>query len=159
MQESLMSSTTVSGKTRQLPAVSGSVKVLQPIGTVGNPADRKGEIEVTSNTARGPVVRRYFVEVHDHGYRLVGWDSKRREVTLYDIPASADSCDCRDFLQRSDKRPDHLCKHCHAVRSLIEKGKLPRVECRPVVDYTALEDAEIDTQVDALAERYGWQAA
>jgi hypothetical protein len=148
-----MNETTRQNETRQLPAVSGSVKLLQSIGSVGPAENRTGEIEITSQTKRGPVVRRYFLQVHDHGFRLVGWDDKRKEATVYDIPASLDSCDCRDFTSRADRREDGLCKHCRALRSLASKGKLPVLECRPVVDYIGDEEAA------ALADACGWEDA
>lgn len=149
-----MSKTTQQTATRQLPAVEGSVKLLQAIGTVGHPDNRVGEIEITSETKRGPIVRRYFVQVHDHGFRLVGWDPKRKESTIYDLPADLSSCDCKDFLTRSDKREDGpSCKHCKALRSLTAKGLLPGLQCRPVVDFIADEEA------DALASACGWPDA
>src|SRR5262249_24306514 len=144
-----MSNTTRKTESRQLPAVSGSARLLQALGTVGKPENRIGEIEITSMTQRGPVTRRYFVQVHDNGYRLVGWNDKRKESTVYDIPATMDDCCCREFLSRSDRREDHSCKHCKAVRSLVEKGKLPSIE----------EDIIGDDEADTLGAQCGWTDA
>jgi hypothetical protein len=148
-----MSQTT--GKTRRaasprntrLPAVSGSARLLQPIGTIGKPEHRTGEIEVTSQTGRGPVVKAYYVAVHDTGYRLVSWDDKRKQVVTYDLPADVSSCDCPDFTSRADRREDHTCKHCKAIKALIGRGKLPAVApvCAP---------CHQDAEADALADRW-----
>src|SRR5262245_28254946 len=94
-----------------LPAVTGTAKLLQAIGTVRPVENRTGEIEIAAEH----VTRRYFITVHETGYRLTGYDDKRDSTTTYDIDAACSTCDCRDFLSRAHRREDHACKHTKAV--------------------------------------------
>jgi hypothetical protein len=114
-----MVQTTSPRKPRQrnpLPAVSGSVRVLQPIGTVGGPENRTGEIEINGKPC--------LVRVTDTGYQLFGFDAKRQQTTHYDLPLDCSSCDCPDFISRHDLRADHCCKHMKALSALLKAGKL-----------------------------------
>ena len=111
-------------KRNPLPAVSGTVRVLQAIGTVGGPENGTGEIEINGKPC--------LVRVTDTGYQLFGFDAKRQQTTHYDLPLDSSSCDCPDFISRADLRADHCCKHMKACRALQAAGKLPRMVCRPV---------------------------
>src|SRR5687768_3851842 len=88
---------------RQLEAVHGSARVLRPVGTVGPAENAVGEVEINGKA--------YFVRVLNGGYQLVGWDDRKHEVTDYHLPADLSSCECLDFLTRSHRRADGLCKH------------------------------------------------
>lgn len=119
---------------RQLPAVTGSAKLLQAVGTVGRPEERQGEIAINGKA--------YFVRILEHGYSLFGFDAKRQDVTHYDLPADLSACDCLDYLHRAGRREDGLCKHCKGLRSLVNAGKLPRVQCNPIPRVDDLADAD-----------------
>lgn len=128
-----MNQTTTSPRSRKpLPAVSGTAKLLQAIGTVGKPEDRQGEISINGKA--------YFCKCLDHSYQLFGFDAKRGQSTVYDLPADLSSCDCADSTFRED-RPGG-CKHRRALQVLVNAGKLPRLECNPVPRVDDLADAD-----------------
>jgi hypothetical protein len=134
-----------------LPAVTGTAKLLQPVGSVGPAENRTGEIEIAAEH----VTRRYFVTVHDTGYHLTGYDDKRDNVTTYDIDAACSTCDCRDFQSRAHRREDHACKHTKAIKALVARGKLPAIVplCKPLVDaLDCEEDADLSVWDDATAD-------
>src|SRR5213593_2576196 len=95
-----MSNATRKTASRQLPAVHGSVKVLQPIGSVGPDT---AEISINDKP--------YFCRCLEHGYQLFSFDIRKGETRHYDLPADLSSCECLDYLNRSDRREDHACKH------------------------------------------------
>ncbi len=132
---------------RQLPAVHGSVKLLQPIGSIN--ADT-GEVSINNKP--------YFCRCLEHGYQLFSFDSKKQQTTVYDLPADLSACDCADFLYRSDRREDCRCKHQKALAALIGKGQLPRLECNPIPHVPDLADADDgyldDSEADAWHSQY-----
>jgi hypothetical protein len=145
-----MSKTTRNQSSRQLPAVSGSVRVLQPVGSVGKPEQQTGEVEINGKP--------YFIQVLETGYSLFGFDAKRRLTTHYQLPGDLASCECMDFLSRSDRREDRKCKHQKALAVLIARGKVP---ARPApVCVCCHTDKEADALADewADAEAEAWHA-
>src|SRR5262245_4613569 len=108
-----MSNTTRKPVSRQLPAVHGTAKVLQPIGSIN--ADT-GEIEINGKP--------YFVRGCDGCYSLFGFDARKGETTHYDVSADCKECDCADATYRN--RPGG-CKHCRALSAMINAGKLPKI--------------------------------
>lgn len=118
-----MSTTTTRTAPRQhkpLEPISGTVKLLEPVGAVN---DRTGKILIVAQTKRGPVTSECYLEYTGMGYRLVGWDTEEGKVKVYDLPLTLDSCDCPDGLYRSE-RPGG-CKHQKAIRKLIAEGQIP----------------------------------
>lgn len=143
-----MSKTTCKQSTRQLPAVSGSVRVLQPIGTIGRPDAQTGEVEINGKP--------YFVQVLESGYSLFGFDAKRKQTTHYQLPCDLSACECLDYLSRADRREAGKCKHQKALAALIAAGKVPAVPapvCVPWHD-DAEDEALADEWADAEAEAW-----
>ena len=99
---------------KPLAPVSGTVRVLRPVGSVN---DLAGEIAI-SGTA-------YYLECRGTCYTLTGYDSRKGEVTSYDLPADLSSCDCPDQTYRGE-RPGG-CKHRKALAALRGCGKLPEL--------------------------------
>jgi hypothetical protein len=95
-----------------LPAT-GTVGVLRPLGAV-NPTT--GEIRINGKAC--------YLTVLPGGYRLTGYDARKSEVTVYDLPADLSCCDCPDHTFRGP-RPDGGCKHMRALARLRAEGKLP----------------------------------
>jgi hypothetical protein len=91
--------------------VSGTVRLLKPVGEIN---DRTAQIEIDGKP--------YYLERTGTGFRLVGWDERDKEVTVYDLPLTLDSCDCPDATYRSE-RPGG-CKHRKALLALQAAGKL-----------------------------------
>src|SRR4051794_36376821 len=115
-------------KSTPLPPVSGNVKVLQEVGTVGPAENRTGEIAVNDKP--------YLIRCADTAYQLFGWDERKQQPTHYDVSADCTSCDCPDFVSRAHRREDGLCKHCKAVAALVSRGKLPALKptCQPAAE-------------------------
>jgi hypothetical protein len=90
---------------------SGTVRVLRPVGSVN---------EVTGGVAING--KAYYLQLFNQGYRLTGWDERKAEPTVYDLPADLSSCDCPDAEFRA--RPGG-CKHRRALAALRGAGKLP----------------------------------
>ena len=97
---------------KPLQPVSGSVKVLRPVGDVNATT---GEILINGN-------KQYYLQVLQTGYRLWSYDERARAVTSYDLPLDLSSCDCPDATYRSE-RPEG-CKHRRALAALKAAGKL-----------------------------------
>ncbi len=132
-----MSTTTSARKPRQrkpLEPISGTVKLLEPIGAVN---DRTGKILIVAQTKCGPVSTECYLEYTGCGYRLVGWDAEEGKVKTYDLPLTLDSCDCPDATYNPD-RPQG-CKHQKALRKLIAEGKIPAA-----IDEVSLPPYEAD---------------
>lgn len=106
-----MSTTTTPTRKRQLQPVSGSVKLLRPVGEVN---DTTGEVAINGKS--------YYLTCHDTCYRLTGWDQQHAAPTCYDLPKDLSSCDCPDGTYRSE-RPGG-CKHSRALKALKAAGKL-----------------------------------
>jgi hypothetical protein len=104
---------------RQPPAVTGSARVLRPIGSL---AVATGEIAINGKP--------YLCRCLEESYELFGFDARREEVTRYQLPADLSSCDCADATFR-EGRPGG-CKHRRALRVLVDAGKLPRLTCQRV---------------------------
>lgn len=118
-----MSTTTATRKPRQrkpLEPISGTVKLLRPVGDVN---DRTGEILIIAQTKRGPVESQLYLTYTGSGYRLTGWDSEANAVKVYDLPLDLSSCDCPDHTY-CPERPQG-CKHQKSIRKLIAEGKIP----------------------------------
>src|SRR5262249_30097190 len=129
---------------RQLPAVTGTVKVLRPVGSIGPEKNQVGEITINGKP--------YFVRLTDTCYQLFGFDEKKGEPSHYDV--AGDSCDCPDATYRD--RPGG-CKHCRAIAALINAGKLPRFACAPVSHVDDLADVDAlldDSEADAWHSHY-----
>lgn len=126
---------------RSLPPVTGTVRVLRPVGSVGPRKNQTGEISIATETGR----KTYYVRVRQHSYELYGRDEATLQNTLYEIPASLDECPCKDWVYNAQRRPDKLCRHCKSISALIAAGKLPQLECVP---------ARVDDLADA-DEGYG----
>src|SRR5262245_33612762 len=131
----------------QLPAVSGTARVLRRLGTIPG-HDNTAEIAISGKA--------YLCRCLDHSFELVSLDARRDDVTAYELPADLSSCECLDYLSRSHRRIDGKCKHQKAVAVLVAAGKLPRLSCNPVprVDDLADVDASLD---DSEAE--AWHSA
>jgi hypothetical protein len=96
---------------KPLTPVSGSVRVLRPLGTIGPDA---GEVQINEKP--------YYLTRHATGYRLTGYDERHAAVTVYDLPIDLSSCDCPDGTYRGE-RPGG-CKHRRALVALRAAGKL-----------------------------------
>jgi hypothetical protein len=96
---------------KPLKPVSGSVRVLRPVGAVNAGV---GEVSINEKP--------YFLQVMETGYRLYGYDERNRAVTSYDLPLDLSSCDCPDATYRGE-RPEG-CKHRKALAALKHSGKL-----------------------------------
>jgi hypothetical protein len=143
-----MSETNATRKPRQrkpLPAVSGSVRILQPIGSVGQPEQQTGEVEINGKP--------YFIQVLESGYSLFGFDARKGQTTHYLLPGDLSACECLDYLSRADLREDGKCKHQKALAVLIARGKLP---ARPAPVCVSCHG---DEEADTLAERWDNHAA
>ena len=107
-----MSTTTSRRRARQpLAPVSGSIRVLRPVGAVN---EDTGEVLLNGQC--------YYLHVHETGYRLHGYDHGKQAPTCYDLPLSLDSCDCPDRTFRPERE---ACKHMAGMRALKAAGKLP----------------------------------
>jgi glycine/D-amino acid oxidase-like deaminating enzyme len=106
-----MSTITATRTVRQLQPVTGSVKVLRPIGDVN---DKAGEITIDGKA--------YYLTRPDNNFRLTGYDHRKQQVTTYDLPADLSSCDCPDATYRGE-RPGG-CKHRKALAALKTAGKV-----------------------------------
>lgn len=116
-----MSNPTPSRPPRQrnpLPAVAGSVRLVQPVGTVGEPEELMGEIAISGKS--------YSLRILPRGYQLCSFDERRQDMRCYDIPTSLAVCECLDFLGRADLRADGKCKHLRALGALVGAGKIPQ---------------------------------
>jgi hypothetical protein len=96
---------------KPLEPVSGTVRVLRPLGDV---ASNVGEIAIND--------QEYYLARHATGFRLTGFDQQHGTVTVYDLPLNLSSCDCKDAIYR-EERPGG-CKHRKALAALVAKGKL-----------------------------------
>ena len=92
---------------KQVKPAHGTVRVLRPIGAV-NPTT--GEVAING--------RAYYVTRHATGYRLTGYDPRKREVTVYDLPADLSGCDCPDGTFHPE-RPGG-CKHRAALKAALK---------------------------------------
>ncbi len=113
-----MQSTTTKVRRQQKPLApaTGAVKVLRAVGEVN---DRVGEIRIGADAN----TKDYYVAVFPGGYRLHGWDGRKGEPTVYDLPADLSSCDCPDHTYRGE-RPGG-CRHMRALAALKAAGRLP----------------------------------
>lgn len=98
---------------RQLKPVHGTVRVLQPIGSI-NP--QGGEVAISG--------KRYLLKRHENGFTLYGWNEREKEVTVYDLPTDLNSCDCPDAVYNAHRREDGRCKHQKGLAALIAAGKI-----------------------------------
>jgi hypothetical protein len=95
---------------KPLPPATGTARVLRPVGTV-NPGT--GEVAINGKP--------YYLQVLEGGFRLTGYDARKAEVTVYDLPADLSSCECPDHCFRD--RPGG-CKHIKSLAALRTAGKL-----------------------------------
>jgi hypothetical protein len=143
-----MTETNATKKPRQrkpLPAFSGRVRVLQSIGSIGQPEQQTGEVEINGKP--------YFVQVLESGFSLFGFDARKGQTTHYQLPGDLAACECLDFLTRADQCEDGKCKHQKALSVLIAKGKLPS---RPA---PVCIPCHSDEEADALADCWDNHAA
>jgi hypothetical protein len=96
---------------RPLAPVSGSVRILRPLGQV-NAAT--AEIAIDGKP--------YYLAKLTAGFQLVGFDPKKAKVTSYDLPLDLSSCDCPDHTYRPNREGG--CKHMKAVAALKANGKV-----------------------------------
>jgi hypothetical protein len=95
---------------KPLPPVTGTARVLRPVG------------DVTPDTGKVLINGKpYYLSVLEGGFRLTGYDPRREEVTVYDLPSDLSSCDCADATYRT--RPGG-CKHVRALSALKAAGKV-----------------------------------
>ncbi len=103
-----------------LPAVSGTCKMLRPVGSVGPEENQVGELAING--------QRYYLRCRDGHYQLFTFDSRRRENRDYALPPDLSSCECLDYLTRASRRADGKCKHQKALAALVQAGKLPDLD-------------------------------
>src|SRR5262245_59451427 len=96
---------------RQPRPVAGTMALLRPIGSV-TPAT--GEVRING--------RDYYLTRLDGGFRLHGYDPRKQEVTVYDLPADLSGCDCPDAVWCPDREGG--CKHRKALLALQAAGRL-----------------------------------
>jgi hypothetical protein len=80
---------------------------------VGDVTPDTGEVSINDKP--------YYLSVLAGGFRLTGFDPRKEEVTVYDLPADLSSCDCPDACYRD--RPGG-CKHVKALQALKAAGKV-----------------------------------
>jgi hypothetical protein len=115
-------------------AVHGTVRVLQPVGSISGPAHTStGEVAINGKA--------YFCRCLEHGYQLFSYDARKKQTTVYDLPGDLSGCDCPDGTYRSE-RPSG-CKHAAGLRALVAAGKVPAVSAAVCV--------HTDEEADALA--------
>lgn len=115
-----MAQTSRPAQSAPLPAVTGEVRVLRPVGSVGPEEQQAGEIELNG--------QRYYLRCSRGHYELFTFDARRRENRHYQLPPGLESCECLDYLTRAARRADGRCKHQKALRALIGAGKVPELD-------------------------------
>jgi hypothetical protein len=99
-------------KTRKpVKPVNGCLRIVRPLGEVN---DNTAEIAINDKP--------YYLTRHDSGYRLTGFNQKKMEVTVYDLPLDLSACDCPDGTYRPERQGG--CKHRAALSAMRKAGKL-----------------------------------
>jgi hypothetical protein len=114
--------------------VAGTVRILKPIGTVGPIENRTGEIAINGKA--------YSCHCLEFGFSLTTTDTKN-QPKCYELPADLSSCECMDYLSRSDKRQDGRCKHQKALAALVKAGKLPALKSDPIQQAPRVPDCTV----------------
>jgi hypothetical protein len=79
-----------------------------------------GCLIITSTDARGKrTCNAYLVRVVIKYGRVIGYQLKKADGTVYDLAADLSSCDCRDATFHPE-RPDGGCKHRKALAAALK---------------------------------------